>query len=195
MDVCGPMYHLLLKYVYALVAVLIVIVPISVAASPVLIERVDRSYRLTTEVEFLFDETHELLQEDVAKSEDWRYIDRHTINFGFRPEALWLRMKLQVSEAGEYVLHLPYPLLDHLDNFSFINGQPLPVIETGDAHVFSSRPTNHIDFVFPYLLESQDTLTVYLRVVSNGSLDVPLDFLGKALFTSLERDNTFLEGL
>ncbi len=163
-------------------------------ATPVTIINEPNSHRLSTEVDFLFDESLNLHLDEVIDSNRWTAITSSSINFSFRSEAVWLRFSIKVSHTDEYILHIPYPLIDYLDNYSFIDNKKLPPVLTGDARNFDSRKSNHIDFVFPYSLKQGETLTVYLRAASGGALDIPIDFISKKHFTQKEHSNNFFRG-
>ena len=152
------------------------------------------SHRLSHEVEYLFDDTYELELDDIQNVTDWHPITSDNINFSFRSSALWLRFSIKVTNSNDYVIHIPYPLIDFLDNYSFINGKALRPIHTGDSRNFDTRESDYIDFAFPYNLKQGDTLTVYLRAATNGALDIPIDFVSKEQFTKKERTNTFFRG-
>ena len=162
-------------------------------SSPFLVDH-SITHRLSTEVEYLLDPSSTLNLEQVKTSDNWSHITSSNINFSFRPDALWLRFSLTVKQPDDYILHIPYPLIDYLDNYSFVNGVPLPPIKTGDARAFESRVEKYIDFVFPYYLQQNDVLTVYLRASTSGSLDIPIDITSKKIFTEAERANNFFRG-
>ena len=128
-----------------------------------------QSYQLARQVDFLLDESGLLEFEAVQVAESWQPIERDIVNFGFNSSALWLRFELQVKQSNDYILHIPYPLLDYLDHYAFIDNEPLAPIHTGDARVFDSRAVDHINFVFPYSLKKDQKLSVYLRVDSQGT--------------------------
>ncbi len=178
---------------------LLIIIPLVLAslyskATPVTIINDPTSHRLSTEVEFLFDESQNLQIDEAFNADNWTGITSSNINFSFRPEALWLRFSIQATRTDEYIIHIPYPLIDYLDNYSFVNNEALPAILTGDARNFDTRKTNYIDFVFPYTLNQGDILTVYLRAASSGALDIPIDFISKKSFNQKEHSNTFFRG-
>lgn len=152
------------------------------------------TYRLGSEVEYLFDVGQTLKLDEVKASDAWTNIQSDNINFGFRSEALWLRFSIKPAYTADYIVHIPYPLLDYLDNYSFLNSRELPAILTGDSRKFNTRKNNYIDFVFPYSLNKGDVLTVYLRVKTNGSFDIPIDFLRSDVFFEKERSNNFFRG-
>ena len=153
-----------------------------------------QSYQLARQVDFLLDESGLLDFEAVQVAESWQPIERDIVNFGFNSAALWLRFELQVKQSNDYILHIPYPLLDYLDHYAFIDNEPLAPIHTGDARVFDSRAVDHINFVFPYSLKKDQKLSVYLRVDSQGTLDVPLRFLSKDSFLKNNDGEIYFRG-
>jgi PAS domain S-box-containing protein len=153
-----------------------------------------QSYQLARQADYLLDDSLALDLEAVQAAGNWQPIDRDIVNFGFNSAALWLRFELQVQQSNEYILHIPYPILDYLDHYAFIDGVPLKPTHTGDARVFDTRDVDHIDFVFPYSLAKNQVLTVYLRVDSQGTLDVPLRFLSKDNFLKSNDSEIYFRG-
>ncbi|MEH6346262.1 MAG: 7TM diverse intracellular signaling domain-containing protein [Bermanella sp.] len=152
------------------------------------------SYNLTHQVEFLLDKDFTLDIHSARASQQWQNIAHDNINFGFINSALWLRFKIKTKQANHYILNIPYPLLDYLDHYSSINGIEQPTIYTGDARKFSSRAIDHIDFTFPYTLAADQVLSVYIRVNTQGSYEVPLGFSSKDIFLNENDNNTFIRG-
>lgn len=152
------------------------------------------NYHLAHQVDFLLDDSQEMDLEAVQSAENWQSVTRNIVNFGFNSAALWLRFELQAQQSNEYILHIPYPILDYLDNYSFVDAMPLEAVRTGDARIFDSRVVDHVDFVFPYTLAENQILTVYLRIDSQGTLDVPLRFLSKENFLNNNNDQIYFRG-
>lgn len=132
------------------------------------------SYNLTREVQYLIDPSHNLTLAAVQADHSWKYLDKSIVNFGFMKEAIWLKFEVRAVESNDWVLHIPYPLLDYIDNYSFINNVQLPDILSGDLRPFGQRPVNHPDFVFPYALSAKDHLTIYLRIKTAGATEIPI---------------------
>ena len=153
-----------------------------------------RYYHLIQEVDFLFDSSKTWDIKRVRESQSWQPITGNSINFGFQDASLWLKFTVQANQDGDYVLHIPYPLLDFLDHYSFINNSPYETYQTGDLRDFDTRAVNHIDFVFAYPLKAQQTLSVFLRVESQGALEVPLLFSSNEVFVDHNNDSIFLRG-
>ena len=177
-----------------LISILLVLFSCLSAANQVIEVDELHSYNLTHQVEFLLDNDFSLDIHSARTSQHWQNIGHDNINFGFIDSALWLRFKIKTKQANHYILNIPYPLLDHLDHYSSINGIDQPTIYTGDARKFNSRAVDHIDFAFPYTLAADQVLSVYLRVNSQGSYEVPLRFSSKDIFLNENDNNTFIRG-
>lgn len=179
---------------HPLLALILLVFSVAASANPIVSIDGSQQYHLNKQVDYLLDDSMQMSLSEVQASSQWQAIDQNRINFGFIPQAVWLRFNLQANQSNDYILHIPYPLLDYLDNYSFIDGQALEVYKTGDARVYSSRATDHIDFVFPYQLKAGQELSVYLRIDSQGTVDVPLRFLSKEQFQDETKDSLLFRG-
>ncbi len=94
------------------------------------------------------------------------------INFGYSSSAWWLRVELEPGPAAprDWLLEVSFPTLDSVEYF----GPEGAYMATGDRLPFARRPLPHRNFVFPVRLGETGTGTVWLRVVSEGTLTVPL---------------------
>ena len=102
------------------------------------------------------------------------------LNAGYSRSAFWLRLDLNYrSEApGEHKkwwLELAYPPLDHLDLY-LPDGQGNYYLaqRSGDGLPFDDRPIRHRNHLFELELPENLPLRIYLRVESEGSIQVPL---------------------
>lgn len=154
----------------------------------------DRRYSINRQVDYLLDASHDLKLSDVQSSNKWQSIDKNSINLGFIKEAAWFHFELQVENSNDYILQIPYPILDYLDLYSFVDDELYLEVKTGDARRFESRDVDHVHFIFPYRLDAGQTLSVYLRVDTAGGVDVPLLFSTKAIFQKDDIDNAMFRG-
>ncbi len=154
----------------------------------------DRRYSINRQVDYLLDASHDLTLSDVQFSNEWQSIDKNSVNFGFIKEAAWFHFELQVENSNDYILQIPYPILDYLDLYSFVDDELYLEVKTGDARRFESRDVDHVHFIFPYRLDAGQTLSVYLRVDTAGGVDVPLLFSTKAIFQKDDIDNAMFRG-
>jgi len=177
-----------------IIAMLLSLAPALVGADTISYGDDSQPLSLNEHVGFLLEDSMELSLEQAQNSAGWQVIRDNRINFGFIKQAVWLKFDIQVMHSNDYILHLSYPILDYVDNYSFIDGKALPVIKTGDSRVFSTRATEHIDFVFPYALKEGQTLSVLLRIGSEGTVDIPLQFLSKDQFVTDNNDSLMFRG-
>ncbi|WP_052452235.1 hybrid sensor histidine kinase/response regulator [Noviherbaspirillum autotrophicum] len=97
-----------------------------------------------------------------------------SINFGMSSSAVWLRVTLRNSSAAdiERRIEIAFPQLDNIALYVPQQGG-YSKMTAGDAYPFAQRPLAHRYFVFPLQLAAHSDTTVYLRVASDSSLDVP----------------------
>lgn len=102
------------------------------------------------------------------------------INFGYSPSAWWLRVGFAADAAAsrDWLLEVAFPTLDSVEYF----GPGGERLSAGDRMPFAARPLLHRNFVFPVRLDETGTGTVWLRVVSEGTLTVPLRVWQPAAF-------------
>ncbi len=93
------------------------------------------------------------------------------INFGYSASAWWLRFTVEAEPTPrDMLLEVAFPTLDRVDYFG-PNGEHL---SAGDRLPFATRPVPHRNFVFPLYLDGAKPGTVWLRIVSEGTLTIPL---------------------
>ncbi len=163
-------------------------------AAKVIPVSLDQDYNLVQEVDYLLDASEALSLKEAMQSPNWQGIERRIINFGFIKGAVWLRFKVLAQEDGDWVLNTPYSQLDFVQSTAIINGQIGHTITTGDLVKFSARPVNHPGFVFPYTLSKGDILEVFIKAKSEGSVEVPLNFLSLASFDESDSIRNFIMG-
>lgn len=87
-----------------------------------------------------------------------------------------------------------YPLLDEIQ-FNIIHSEATSTINTGDRSTFDTRPVNHQYFVFPIAFKSNETIDIYIRVVSSGAINVPIQLYQAEELFYTSNTNALLQGL
>jgi PAS domain S-box-containing protein len=164
---------------------------LAVTAIPI---NLNESYNLAQEVEYLMDETNSLELLDLNQNPNWKRVERNIVNFGFINPTLWLRFKVIAQVEGDWVLHISYPPLDHIESTGIVNGIVGKTIITGDLVNFSTRPINNPGFAFPYKLSKYDVLEVYLKVKTDGAAEIPLNLMSQSAFIEKNIISNFLKG-
>lgn len=117
-----------------------------------------------------------------------------TPNLGFERSVYWVRLRIdnRLSNAANYYLDLAYPLLDSVNAYIVSPGGVIEY-QTGDRLPFGARPVMTRTFLFPLPLQPSQSVTVYLRVETVGSLNLPLDLLSRnAAFERITVQNGML---
>ena len=96
-------------------------------------------------------------------------------NFGEFAGVVWLVWDVQVEPdaAGDWLLDVGYPALDHVDLHLLRDGQPTRVVRNGDRLRLSERPLPTRTHVMPLALSAGRYLMV-MRVETSGSMIVPV---------------------
>ncbi len=74
-------------------------------------------------------------------------------------------------------------------------GRPVESLALGDGQPFAERPIHHRNFLVPLTLPPSDLRTVYLRVDTTSSMQVPLILWERDAFFVAEQSRTMFEGL
>jgi EAL domain-containing protein (putative c-di-GMP-specific phosphodiesterase class I)/GGDEF domain-containing protein len=107
-------------------------------------------------------------------------------NFGYRRDAIWYRLELEPRGEGEIrrYFEVTYPLLDHVELYHFADDNLVFSAITGDRQRHAERPVDVRTFVFPLVLSEQADHTLYLRVQTSGSHQLPARLWQPAEFYS-----------
>ena len=102
------------------------------------------------------------------------------LNAGYSTSAFWLKVDLHyiampLAAPRTWLLELAYPPLDHLELYlPDAAGVYHLVQRTGDALPYSSRQIEQSNYLFELPMQPDQSLTVYLRLQSEGSVQAPL---------------------
>lgn len=107
------------------------------------------------------------------------------LNLGFSDSVYWIKVQVPAQRENR-VLEISYPLLDEVDLYWVHEGRRIGLFETGDTRPFATRPVNHRNFVFPVPL-NQEPLTAYLRVKTQGAVQVPVELESAVEFLAGEQ--------
>jgi len=120
---------------------------------------------------------------DVSSSsmaDSFRPLSTESLSAGFSNSAFWLRIDLSYRPMDtkahrDWLLEMAYPPMDYVDFYlPDVDGTQKLAWQTGDMLPFSSRQIKQNNYLFELPLLPGQTKTVYLRVKSSGSIQVPL---------------------
>ena len=126
----------------------------------------------------------------------WHKSEASTPNFGYTDSSYWFRVSLKSSDKSlDKLLAIQYSLLDHIEVYFLENGKIKQAYLTGDVFPFSQRPIKHRDFLFPITFQANQTIDLYIKVKTEGSLQVPIEIWESELFTWKDQDEQFIKAI
>ena len=129
--------------------------------------------------------------------EDFREPDEYIFSKGYTKDAYWLRVELDFiyqTEQDDWILEVPFALLDHIDLYIPKPDGSFDLISMGDRLPFSERLLEVKNFAYPLKPTAGKNL-YYFHVRTQDSLQVPLRLLNKTVFTAKQVQYTGLQGL
>ena len=111
------------------------------------------------------------------------------INRGYDDTAVWYRLGLvnPTDQPLKRYLEIAYPLLDHVELYRVEEGLVTASFLTGDRVAHRQRPLNQRTFVFPLTLNPGRDQSVYLRIQTSGSHQVPMQLWAPEAFQDHDR--------
>ncbi|WP_176959141.1 diguanylate cyclase [Mariprofundus sp. KV] len=170
-------------------------------AAPLHVNSTTQIYELNSVVEHLEDKSGQLTINEIRDTESslqWLISRKSNPNFGFSQSAYWFRITLinQNHAAARLSLVINNPLLDQVTLYKYSSDKLLEAVETGDRKAFSQRPHEHLSFVFPVTVAANEPLTLYIRVSSEGSVQVPLSLYDYDYYHHyIEEQKLIIQGL
>ncbi|MCM0611378.1 diguanylate cyclase [Marinobacter sediminum] len=127
----------------------------------------------------------------------WSRNGSDSISLGYGDEVYWFRVELENVADHEAVtfLEIGYPVLDHIELYMNPGKPGSEALVLGDKQPFYDRPIDHRNFVVPVTLAAGKKATVYLRVDTTSSMQVPLTLWDQDAFYSAEQSRSMFEGL
>jgi len=106
----------------------------------------------------------------------WRPVAGTSWSFGFTHSVYWFRFDVinRNPPQADSFLEIHYPLLDNIELYTVQQGKVIQQAKAGDDLPFSSRPYKFRNFLFKPHLPQGQTISIYLRVKSSGSMLVPV---------------------
>ena len=145
----------------------------------------------------LHDPAGRLSIEDLLTQRDfnWELVSDPVVNLGFNSDAIWLQVSIpDFIEGDDYLLEIGYPLLDQLDLYFVSSGEVIKQINTGDQRSFLQRPIWHRNYLVEIPVADSGQLELYLRVQSEGSIEIPLRVWSRDAFWNVEQGTLLLKG-
>ena len=166
--------------------------------NPIEIDNSFFSLQPSTQIRYIEDPEHKLQKEEVfsATEDEWLTIQNPSANFGFSDSVFWFKLSINNvdTKSQELYIHIAYALLDRIQLYQVHDNALIKEFDTGDHFPFYQRPVNFPTFLFPIDLNSQTSSDIYLRVETQGTLQVPISIWSKEYFLLDSQSFLFLYG-
>ncbi|CBL44498.1 PAS sensor protein [gamma proteobacterium HdN1] len=149
-------------------------------------------------VRYLEDSTDRLTVDQVMAQppQRWRTFQHDVPNLGYNHSAIWFNVSIDgLNDGQDRLLEVGYALLDHVDIWFVSEGQLLQHVRTGDHEPFSSREVAHRHFLFPVPHSESRSVDVWMRVRTEGTVEVPFTLWRTTDFMQNEQHVLVLKGL
>ncbi len=167
------------KIHYYVFALLCIFAPIIQAIETVIVQSHKTYLSLGYELQYIFDKTHQLSLEEIRHKHDneWISSDQKELNFGFKEESLWVRVRLlnYSTEYIEKIIVLPHVGVDKIDCYIIRENNRVAHYQGGFKRLFSERKIKVKDIVLPVRFSGNESLDIYIKVYSEGPLSAPIE--------------------
>ena len=126
---------------------------------------------------------------------------KRVLNAGYSNSVFWIKVDLRYAPRVDlaprhWLLELAYPPMDHIDLYlADEQGRFGLAQRTGDALPYSSRQIRQNNFLFDIPFSNYRPQTLYLRVHSQGSVQVPLALWSADAYMEEQPSRLYLFGL
>lgn len=127
----------------------------------------------------------------------WQSQSGSTLSLGLGQPAYWFRFELHNSHTKsiERLLEIAYPVLDLINIYFVESGKILREEQLGDSFPFHQRLYAHRNFVIPFQFEPHQRVTVYLRVQTQGALQLPVTVWQEREFLLEDHEKVLWQGI
>jgi len=118
-------------------------------------------------------------------------------HFGYDSSEFWFRTEIHSRSKAthKWFLEIGYPLLDHVE--VFIVSKEIGLVrhfKSGGSVPYENRPIAHRNILFPLVLDPNQDYSLFLKVRSQGSLQVPLKIWKPEILRSRDQGNLIFLG-
>jgi EAL domain-containing protein (putative c-di-GMP-specific phosphodiesterase class I)/GGDEF domain-containing protein len=154
--------------------------------------------RIIVKMEYRRDDSRTMTIDEIRRplfgdeQHNWTPVAEDYANFGYRPMPYWYRFTIYNPREHDIsqVLDISYPLLDSVHIYVFKDGELQNEYLMGDRQPYANRLIDHPHFLIPVNLQASESLTYYVRVMTQGSQLFPVDLWeSTALFVRLGKED------
>lgn len=137
----------------------------------------------------------EVLEEETLQ--DFTPSTKAVPSFSFTKSSFWFRLDLhnQNSKLQRWLLESLYPPLDHINVYLIDANNNVVTYRGGDKLPFSKRAVKHRNVMFDVPLAAGESVRVYIKVRTEGSLQLPLALRSPRAMLAKDHEEQFALGL
>ncbi len=138
---------------------------------------------------------------DILASRDnlgWAQNTKSTISLGITSgEEVWFATNIQNQSllSIDFILEIPNPYLDWIEVYVVADGKLSRRFSAGDKIPYQKWPTQNYYPVFPLPIASDSAVTIYLKVKTNGSLNLPCYLWRESTYNEHNNHAKILDGI
>ncbi|HVK98794.1 MAG TPA: 7TM diverse intracellular signaling domain-containing protein [Dongiaceae bacterium] len=171
-------------------------------ASPLAVRADEGHYRLTDALSYAHDRKGDWAIEEVARPDTsvvFTPSKDETLAFGYVDAVYWLRLDLVSQERNRtsWVLEIAGlgRSIDEIDLFLPDDDGHWSQQRSGDSVPFGQRAVQHHAVLFSFQLPSRQLTSVYLRVKTSGTLQIPAILWSAGRYLENEHHDSLVEGI
>ncbi|MBL4797022.1 MAG: response regulator [Oleispira sp.] len=157
-------------------------------------------YGLGYDLIYLEDPSSELTIGEIVSIPDDGFIPGHseTYNFGMTESAYWLKVNIHNPLASQKKLYLEVAYAHHDNVDVYVTDENHSIISqhtTGDHLPFETRNIENRHFVFSLDFRPKSDTTLYIRIKSEGTMEIPLTLWSPEGFSEKQEHDRFGLGI
>lgn len=121
----------------------------------------------------------ELDWQQALKQAQWTQVNGE-FNLGYAHQKVWIRQDIYTTNKGDWILEIPYPLLDYLDLYLLQDKELKAQSHTGDRRAFDTRLLRVPEFVISLSAQAQGRYQLLARIETEGTMMLPLHWRTEA---------------
>ncbi|KXX70456.1 7TM diverse intracellular signaling domain-containing protein [Flammeovirga sp. SJP92] len=129
-------------------------------------------------VEIFLDSSNAIPFEKILQAKSFTPNNQEIINIGFNAASLWLKLDLvnmALDEDKDFILEIGNSNLDIIEIYEIDGGELSNYQLLGDQIPFSERILPFRTNLFPFHIDANTEKSLYLKIQTNGALQVPLN--------------------
>lgn len=120
-----------------------------------------------------------LTWQQALASAKWTQVDGE-FNLGYAHQVVWIRQDVFTANKGDWILEIPYPLLDYLDLYLLQDKKLIAQNQTGDRRAFNARLLKVPEFIMSLSAQPQGQYQLLARIATDGTMMLPLHWRTEA---------------